>query len=72
MPLSVTSIHTRLPCTPADKRMRPPSGVYLMELDTTFIMTWRIRSRSPTISGRLPGSSSSMVWPWRWASSRLA
>ena len=39
MPLSSTSIHTQGPRFPAEMRMRPPSGVYLMALDTTFIMT---------------------------------
>ena len=50
----------------------PSGGVYLMELDTTFIITCTIRSRSPVISGSSSVMSSSMAWPWRWASIRLA
>ena len=30
--------------------IRPPLGVYLMEFDTIFIITWSIRSRSAKIS----------------------
>ena len=52
--------------------MRPPSVVYLMALETTFIITWVIRSRSAVMEGS-PGSRvSSSSWPWRWASMRLA
>ena len=73
MPVSETSIHTRpAPSRPAATSMVPPSGVYLMELETTFIITWVIRSLSAVISGS-PGSSLAVrVCPCRWASKRLA
>ena len=48
--------------------MRPPSGVYLMELDTMFIITWTTRSRSATISGSSGSIFNSRAWLWRWAS----
>ena len=68
MPLSSTNIHTRSPRRPAEMTMRPPSGVYLMELDTMFIITWTTRSRSATISGSSGSIFSSRAWLWRWAS----
>ena len=72
MPLSSTSIHTLSPDCPADRTMRPPSGVYLMALDTMFIITCMIRSRSARTWGRSSGMASSTVWAWFWASMRIA
>ena len=72
MPLSSTSIHTRSPVCPADSTIRPPSGVYLMALDTMFIITCMIRSRSARTWGRCSGRRSSTVWAWFWASIKTA
>ena len=52
--------------------MAPPLGVYLMELDTIFIITWTMRSRSARISGRAGGRRREIVWSCFWASNRTA
>ena len=63
MPLSATSSHTRSGVQPAVSTIRPPSGVYLMALDRTFITTWEIRSRSARMAGKPPVPSRRRVWP---------
>ena len=63
MPVSETSIQAFFPVTPASTEMVPPSGVYLMELPTTFIITCSRRLRSPTIRGRWLRSPQSSSWP---------
>ena len=68
MPSSSTTIHTRSGRRPARMRIWPPSGVYLIALDTIFIITCIIRSRSAVTSGRPGSRSSSRWWLWRWAS----
>ena len=52
--------------------MVPPSGVYLMELPTTFISTCSSRFRSPAIMGRVSSYWHTRVWPRRWHSSSTA
>ena len=58
----------RSPRRPAEIWMVPPSGVYLMALEATFIITWSTRSRSATMSGSPSSKFRVRVWPWRWAS----
>ena len=63
MPLSDTRTNTFLPLTPAVIWILPPSGVYLMALETMFMSTCSMRSRSPSTSGRSSGQSSVSVCP---------
>ena len=74
MPVSDTSIQALFPVTPASTEMVPPSGVYLMELPTTFIITCSKRLRSPVITGSRLRSPyfCTRVWLWFWASRATA
>ena len=74
MPVSETSIQTFFPVTPASTEIVPPSGVYLMALPMTFIITCSRRLRSPVITGSMTPEPyfRTSVWLWFWASRSTA